>query len=253
MAKTMVVHPDYSVLKPELQQAISDFDANTDYITKGERNVIKKVRIRETVYNIKRFKRPGIFNALVYQFLRKSKAKRSFLYASKLIDMGIKTPRPVAFSESFSLGLKDSYYISEHIDYDLDFRVLNHNPKYPQRDEILRQVAAFTYKLHENNVNFLDHSPGNTLIRDNGNGQYDFYLIDLNRMRFEPMNLDKRMKNFRRLWLSKRMINIMAEEYALLSGEPVPKVHALLTQYSRQFQKRVNSKKLRKRRRNKLH
>ena len=253
MAKTVVVHSDFKALGSQLQEAISGFDANIDFVTKGERNVIKKVSIGDSVFTIKRFKEPGIFNALVYQFLRKSKAKRSFEYAIRLIDLGINTPRPVAYFERFSFGLKDSYYISEHIAYDLDFRVLNHNPEYPNRDEILQQVAAFTFKLHENNVNFLDHSPGNTLIKVSGEGQFDFYLIGLNRMRFEPMDLDARMKNFRRLWLSKRMINVMAAAYAQLSGHSQSKIHELMTKYSRQFQKKVNSKKIRKRKKNKLH
>ena len=76
---------------------------------------------------------------------------------------------------------------------------------------------------------------------------YSFYLIDLNRMRFEVMDFDKRMHNMRRLWLSKTMITIMAAEYAKLNNKSVEETHALLTKYSRAFQKKVNSKKLRKR------
>src|SRR5690606_10873008 len=95
-----------------------------------------------------------------------------------------------------------------------DFRELIHNPQFRKRNEILKQFTKFTFKLHENGVNFLDHSPGNTLIMDNGNDNYQFYLIDLNRMRFEQMDFNARMNNFRRLWLSKTMMKVMAEEYA---------------------------------------
>jgi hypothetical protein len=98
-------------------------------------------------------------------------------------------------------------------------------------------------------VNFLDHSPGNTLVLDKGEGQYEFYLIDLNRMRFEPMPFEKRMRNFRRLWLSKHMINIMAETYANLSNNSYELTHSLMTKYSRAFQKKVNAKKVRRRKR----
>ena len=133
------------------------------------------------------------------------------------------------------------------MEYDFDFRVLNHNPQFPYRKEILKQFTRFTFKLHENGINFLDHSPGNTLIKNKGEGMYSFYLIDLNRMRFEVMDFDKRMHNMRRLWLSKTMITIMAAEYAKLNNKSVEETHALLTKYSRAFQKKVNSKKLRKR------
>jgi tRNA A-37 threonylcarbamoyl transferase component Bud32 len=232
-----------------LQSAIDGFSENSDFITRGERNVIKKAEIEGEFYTIKSFKTPGFFQGLVYQFLRKSKARRSFEYASRLIELGINTPFPVCYSETFSGGLKESYYISKYLEYNFDFRFLIHNPKWPGRNEILRQVAEFTFKLHEKNINFLDHSPGNTLIVDKGDGTYDFYLIDLNRMRFQPMTFEKRMRNFRRLWLSKNMINVMSETYARLSDKTYEQTHALMTKHSRAFQRKVNSKKLRKRKR----
>lgn len=245
MHDNFVIHPHYSSLASKLKEALNSFPKNDDYVSKGPRNIIKKEIIVGNTYNIKKFKTPNVFQGLVYQFIRKSKAKRSFEYASKLTALGIKTPHPVAYLETFSFGLKESFYISEHLDYNYDFRELIHNPKFKKRNEILRQFTQFTFKLHENNVNFLDHSPGNTLIVEKENkNQYDFYLIDLNRMRFESMDFKKRMRNFRRLWLSKTMINAIAGEYAKLYGTTFGETHSLLTQYSRAFQKRVNSKKL---------
>jgi hypothetical protein len=249
MHSTLVLHPNYEHLRSRLTEILDDFHNTGEYVTKGERNVIKKVEEGTVVFNIKKFKTPSFFQGLVYQYLRKSKAKRSFEYASQLIDFGINTPFPVGYSETFSGGLKDSYYISLHMDYDLDFRVLIHNPKYPNRNLILKQFTAFCYKLHENGVNFLDHSPGNTLIIKRSDTSYDFYLIDLNRMKFETLDLDRRMHNLRRLWLSKTMVKILAASYSELSGNTYVEVHGLLTKYSRAFQKKVNSKKLRKRRR----
>ncbi|AFL81740.1 Mn2+-dependent serine/threonine protein kinase [Aequorivita sublithincola DSM 14238] len=248
MHENFVIHPNYSHLAAKLTDVLHNFSKKGEYVTKGERNVIKKVQIEETFFNIKKFKTPNAFQSLVYQFLRKSKAKRSFEYASKLIDFGIKTPFPVAYLEVFSGGLKESFYVSEHVNYDFDFRELIHNPKFENRNEILRQFTQFTFKLHENGVNFLDHSPGNTLIVDRGNDTYEFYLIDLNRMRFEPMDFNARMHNFRRLWLSKTMMKVMAQEYAELYNKSVDGTYALMLHYSREFQKKVNSKKLRRRR-----
>lgn len=249
MHSTFVVHSKYELLKPKLVEAVKSFSEIEEYITKGERNVIKKLTLDGQGFTVKSFKKPSFFQGFVYQFLRKTKAKRSFEYASKLIECSIKTPFPIAYSENFSAGLKESYYICEHIDYDFDFRVLIHNPKYPNREEILRQFTRFCFKLHENKVNFLDHSPGNTLIRETGAGKHDFYLIDLNRMRFEPLTLDGRMRNLRRLWLSKTMIKIIADEYAVMAEESYNEIFTLLTKHSRAFQKKVNSKKLRKKRR----
>ena len=101
--------------------------------------------------------------------------------------------------------------------------------------------------IRDSNIRFLDHSPGNTLIVTTNNTAYDFYLIDLNRMRFQELNLQQRMKNFRRLWLSKRMIQQMAPIYAKLYGSSVEETQSWMLHYSRKFQKKVNSKKLRRR------
>jgi hypothetical protein len=60
------------------------------------------------------------------------------------------------------------------------------------------------------------------------------------------MSFDKRMHNFRRLWLSKAMIKIMAAKYAELYGKTYDETHSLMLMHSRAFQKKIDSKKLRK-------
>ncbi len=249
MRDNFIVHPHYSKSKAKLREVLRNFSESGEYVAGGQRNEVRKVKIEDTYFNIKKFKTPNASQALVYRFLRKSKAQRSFDYAKKLIDLGINTPFPVAYLEAFSMGLAESFYVSEHLEYDFEFRDLIHQPTFPDREQILRQFTQFTFKLHENRVNFLDHSPGNTLVKKSKKepAVYEFYLIDLNRMRFEPMTFAKRMHNFRRLWLSKKMIQIIADEYAQLYGKSYDEVHALMSKYSREFQKKINSKKLRKR------
>lgn len=250
MKENFVVHPNYQSIATAIQEYLYRFEADGEYVVKGNRNTIKKVEIAGKVFNVKRFKKPNLFQALVYRFLRKSKARRSFEYASQLLKKGIQTPQPVAYLERFAGGLQDSYYISLHLEYDFDFRTLNHQPLFPNRKLILEQFAAFTFGLHEQEIEFLDHSPGNTLIKQSGSQSYEFYLIDLNRMRFRPLNFQQRMRNFRRMWLSKTMINTMAPIYAQLYGTPLDKTHLWMSYYSRKFQSKINRKKLRRRKRN---
>ena len=90
---------------------------------KGRRNSIKVVEKDGKKLNVKSFKRPNYINRYVYMSLRKSKAERSFKYAEKLIEMGIGTPKPIAFAEeSINGALTKSFYISEHLDYDFTIR-----------------------------------------------------------------------------------------------------------------------------------
>ena len=247
--ETFVIHPDYSTYQDELYKIIQQFDSSGSMLVDGERNTLKTFDVGPLTVNVKRFKKPNALQSMVYGYFRKGKARRSYEYANRLISAGIGTPKPIAYLERFGLGLKESFYLSEQLDFDFEFRMLNHNPEYPQRDEILKAFAAFTFKLHENQINFLDHSPGNTLIRKSTGGEYDFFLIDLNRMRFETLDLKGRMKNFRRMWLSKRMIDQMAPVYAELYDSDTAETHRLMTYFSRRFQKKVNSKKVRRRKR----
>jgi hypothetical protein len=96
--------------------------------------------------------------------------------------------------------------------------------------------------LHENKVNFLDHSPGNTLIKK-VNGSYEFYLVDLNRMNFESMSFEKRIKNFAKLSTCKHMITVMSNEYAKCIGQDSKELENLIWHFTQAFQNRRNLKK----------
>jgi hypothetical protein len=172
--------------------------------------------------NIKSFKIPNIINKIAYKYFRKSKARRSFEYACALLEKGIGTPEPIAYFENDSwIGLKDSYYVSEHVVTELTFRELVEISDYPDHENILRQFTKFSFDLHEKGIEFLDHSPGNTLIKKVAENQYAFFLVDLNRMNFhDSMDFDLRMKNLSRLTPKKEMIAVMSDEYAKYYDQP---------------------------------
>lgn len=240
-SKNIIFHPDFQHRK-NLLHLIQNFETKGE-ILKDKRNVLKRIDIESTSYIIKAFKSPAAINKVVYKYFRPSKAKRSYSFALKLLENDIKTPFPVAYIEYFdAVGLNRSYYISEELDYDLTYRELIHEPNYPEREKILREFTAFTYKLHENNIFFKDHSPGNTLIvkRD---GNYDFYLVDLNRMDFTELDFDSRMKNFVRLYPTPDMIEIMSEEYAKLYGREYETVHHAMQEKFEKFRKGYERKK----------
>jgi hypothetical protein len=167
-----------------------------------------------------------------------------------LLEKGIGTPQPIAYLENYNwLGLKDSYYASEHLQCDFTFREFLKLLDYPDHENILRQFTAFSYSLHQNGVEFKDHSPGNTLIKKNADGEYDFFLVDLNRMKFhESMSFEMRMKNLCRLTPIKEMISVMSNEYAKLSGEPENLIFETLWRYTSDFQSKYWKKKRLKKR-----
>ena len=210
------VNPIFENSKESILEQIKTFNSSGTLFGNGDRNKIKLFDLNGKTINIKSFKVPNIVNKIAYKYFRKSKAKRSFEYATILLEKGIGTPQPIAFLENFTpIGLKDSYYASEHLVTELTYRELVEIPTYPDHDNILRQFVKFTFDLHQKGVEFLDHSPGNTLIKKVTESTYDFFLVDLNRMNFyETMSFEQRMNNFSRLTPQKEMIAIMSNEYA---------------------------------------
>lgn len=247
MKEYKVFHNDGNEsLKKEINYAIHAFDSYKGGV--GERNTIKIVKIKNLNLNIKAFKIPNIINQVVYRFLRKSKSQRSFEYANRLTEMGIGTPQPIAYYEfTTPLLFKKSYYISEHLDYDLTYRELTTDLNYPDHEAILRAFTRFTFQLHEKGIQFLDHSPGNTLIQLN-NGDYKFFLVDLNRMHFGNMDFKSRIKNFSRLTIHKSMVEVMSDEYAKCSGYDFNKIFDLMWRETEAFQERFYRKKRLKKR-----
>ena len=233
----------YKSAEDEIYNVIKNFDQEGEFLGDGKRNIIKIFPLGEKELNIKSFKIPNAINKVAYRFIRKSKAERSFNYAHYLLEKDIGTPSPVAYAEEKEGFLfKRSFYISENLKSDLSFRTLVEEPNFPEFERILRSFTRFTFELHEKNVQFLDHSPGNTLIQIN-NGNYNFFLVDLNRMNFRKLSFEQRMKNFSRLTPKKEMLAIMANEYAKVSLEPEKKVFEKMWFYTNDFQEKFRRKK----------
>lgn len=234
--KTKKIHFNYKLNEAFLDDSITHFETKGTPFGNQDRNSLKLFNLGKETLNVKSFRVPNLINQIAYKFFRKSKAQRSFEYANKLDALGIGTPQPVAYYEYKTLFLfKKSYYISAQLDCDLTYRALTKDLNYPNHEAILRAFTRFTYQLHQKNVKFLDHSPGNTLIKKSASG-YDFYLVDLNRMEFKTMNLNERIKNFAKLTTHKSMIKTMSDEYAKCCGETFETVFNVMWQETQDFQ-----------------
>ncbi|MDA0326591.1 MAG: Kdo domain containing protein [Bacteroidetes bacterium] len=219
----IVFNKSYEPLRSKVMNFIKNFETQGLQLGNPKRNSIKVFDSDGLKLNIKSFKIPNLFNRFVYDTFRKSKAERSFNYANRLLDMGIGTPRPVAYIQNSSFfSFKESYFISEQLDSDYTFRDLSQNFDLENREQILKAFTRFTFNLHEKGIYFLDHSPGNTLIKIVGDS-YKFYLVDLNRMEFKALSLTERIQNFSRLTPDRNVISILSKEYARCIGaDPAP-------------------------------
>lgn len=243
MIKSQRIHKSYIEQQSFLDDIITHYDTKGEDFGNQDRNSLKLFKLENRILNVKSFRIPNIFNQIAYRFFRKSKAQRSFEYAERLMSLNIGTPQPVAYYEfSTFLMFKKSFYISEQLDCDITYRELLTNLDYPDYEEILRAFTRFTFQMHEKQVHFLDHSPGNTLIKKVGN-EFEFYLVDLNRMEFKPMDLETRITNFSKLTIHKSMVEIMSDEYAKCSGEDYNRIFNLMWSSTEAFQNRYHRKR----------
>ena len=239
----IIFNTNYIKDKSDILDLVNDFDRSGIELGNQKRNTIKLFNIGKRKINIKSFKSPNFINSLIYDTFRKSKAQRSFEYANKLINLGVLTPLPIAYIQNSSfIRLKQSYYISEHLDYDFTFREISRDLSFDDSVNALKAFTRFTYNLHEKGINFLDHSPGNTLIKKH-RSSYDFYLVDLNRMEFKQMTLLDRMKNFSRLSHSEDVVKIMSCEYANCIGKSDNYIYDLMWKEIMIFRSKVNRKR----------
>lgn len=229
-----------------LQQLLQNFETSGTIFAAGKRNTIKTFPYNGEIISVKSFRVPDIFNKVIYRFFRKSKAKRSYEFATILSTHGIGTPRPIAYQENFDwLGLTTSYYVCEHIEDVITFREIIHNEDYPDRDTIIAEFSRFCYLLHQSGVEFLDHSPGNTLIKKEVNAShYSFYLVDLNRMKFhDKLSFEDSMNNLSRITATHSIVEKMSFAYAEVSGLDYDLVYKTFWTNVSNFQKNVKRKK----------
>ncbi len=215
-----------------LQPLIDDIEAyfqQSKQVLHAERNEIRVVEFEGEDYVIKSFKVPNVVNRFVYRYLRASKAKRSYLYSLRL---GKKLcPEAIAYIEKYKSGLLDhSYYISRHFDYDFTIRPVFLEKDFANRVEVLEKFSEFTYQLHQKDILHRDYSPGNILIKQE-NSQYQFKIVDVNRMQFKILSLQDRLMNFARLMMDDETLAILIKPYAILMHESEDKLFTMTRDY----------------------
>ncbi len=204
------VNEEFKTLKNFVKNLKIFFQKNNNTIHKA-RNEIKVINYESRDFVVKSFKIPHIINKFVYTFFKSSKAKKSYDFALKIDKF---TPKPIGYIEFYeSFLINDSYFISEKFDYDFTIREPLLDINFPNKNEIFKAFAQFTFDLHENEIYHLDYSPGNILIKKE-NDKFIFKIVDINRMKFLNMDLEKRAKNFSKLWAKDEDLEFIAKEYA---------------------------------------
>ncbi len=216
------------------QIAHNGLPADLVEIARG-RNVVGFFSTDYGKINVKSFARPGIVKGFIYTYLRHSKARRSFEYAHKLIQMGFSTPYPVTYAECRSAGLlSDSYYFSTQVDAE-EFRYVENRS---DEQQLLRALGRELARLHKAGVWMRDFSPGNILFTVDSTAPdgYRFMYVDLNRMSFDVHDPEKLKTMFRSIVVYPAQVETIARSYAEAAGLPANQVVETALAVHRKFQ-----------------
>ncbi len=251
-SKEIVINSKYRFL----EDFINKIPENWEHIGKTiykKRNEIKVAHHQGIDINIKSYQIPHWVNKFAYAHLRDSKAKRTYKHSHKLQNMSVETPEAIAFINCFKNNLLErSFFVSVQLsDYPMTIRDVI-NQKIKNKELLLRQFTRFTYfSLLRNGVNHLDYSRGNILIENTGY-MHQFSIVDINRMRFEKMNLENGLKMFSKLWAGESELKIIADEYAQISNQDSQKITDLLISLDKKHKHDVKLRKAYKRKLKKL-
>lgn len=212
----ITVSKDYENLRSEILSVPDTID-NCGRIIYKDRNTIYNTEIGGINAAVKAFHVPAALNRIIYTFFRHSKARRSFDNAVRLKSLNIGTPNPIAYIEEYSNGLlKRSYYIYKAVEAQ---HIRHWETDVENYKEMIHHFAAFIYDLHSKGVYHKDFSPGNILFNTDETGKYRFFLIDINRMKFNVFNKKTLYRNFRCLNIdSEEETARVAREYAVQAG-----------------------------------
>ena len=219
------VNPEFISYEPMVAAIASEGIPESAHVIYSGRNTLYSVPMYDGVNIIvKEFKVPQGINSIIYTTLRKSKARRSFENAFKLIELGIGTPKPIAYVEITKKGrLTKSYYFSMQSD---DDTVRDWWEK-PDSDALVHGLAEFMGELHNKGIYHRDLSPGNVLYHRDSDGAYRFSLVDLNRMKFGVHSFSTQMNNFSSITLNHRENARLAREYARVTGHKPAEIETI--------------------------
>lgn len=215
------LNPVYEMLRPFVESLPRTFPRSGRTLH-AQRNTVKAFRAAGIDVVVKRYKRPDPLHAFIYTYFVRSKARRAYTHAERLLAAGIDTPRPVAWCERHRRGvLTESYLVTLRTD---SIPLSQAAARFPEESarQVIDAFARFAVRLHEAGIEHQDFNHANILYRPDAQAAdgFRFQLIDINRMRFHdrPLSMRRCMVNLRRLSCPAPAFVGILDRYAELRG-----------------------------------
>ena len=237
----IIINPAYHHLSDFIESLPTVFETEGEVVYDA-RNQVRLFTVDGMKLAVKRFKKPMLHQRLDYTVFRPSKAKRAYLYAMKLLELGISTPMPIAYIETFSKGLFCQGYLVTEYCGDPDARILREEPE--GHDELVEAIAKYLVDCHEkgfihgdtNLTNFLYHREGSS---------FHISTIDINRSHFSPNPSKKQcLESLFRLTHVRPTLKRIVARYAALRGWDEQAAVNIVMKKLEKFEKRKKMLKL---------
>lgn len=244
------INPKYEHLRNEIIDAVKGNYVATEVFC-NKRNIVEKFSMQGKEYVIKIYKQPNLINRIAYTYFRKSKAQRAYMYAGRLLELGIDTPQPVAYIESKKKGLfSTGYFISEYMPYKL-MRDAYNEIQDSEKRRLTKDFIDFTLEMHSKKVLPLDFNSNNIFYHfDEKSGHYRFALTDINRMQFDKTpSTSEVMRSFEQLGVNVEGLYKLAVYYCSQKGSDVEYsififlFHRIGSRIRSRFKQRIKEKK----------
>ena len=221
MQTVIEINPAFqpAVSREDILAVADNFDGVGELIFSG-RNRLRRVTVGGADVVVKRYKR---FNAVrkVTRRFRPSKARRAYHNALLLIELGIKTPAPLAYVEKRNAwgALTDSYFICAYAPMQ-PLKSVMHDRR------AIESFANFTARLHNLGIIHGDLNRSNVVFTPVADGaelpqEIDWQLIDINRMHFrDSLTLTERRANTLLFSEPDEVYETFARAYLRASGLP---------------------------------
>ena len=229
MRSHFIISPGNERIAPVVEHVAEVFASRQGTLLHQGRNEIRRIAVGTgSPVVIKRYKRANIVQRIVYTLFRPSKCRRAYEYAVRFRQLGIGTPRELAYAELACCGLfRDGYFFCEECRWESAKTALPDEGSYDA--QLADAVAALVVELHKKGVLHGDLNLSNILFVKNADG-YQFMLIDTNRSLFlehEPsreqcicnlMRITHRRDLFERIFRTYGRLRGWSPETTYLSG-----------------------------------
>ena len=237
----IIINPAYHHLRDFIASLPTVFETDGEVVYDA-RNQVRLFTVDGMKLAVKRFKKPMLHQRLDYTVFRPSKAKRAYLYGMKLLELGISTPTPIAYIETFSKGLFCQGYLVTEYCGDPDARILREEPK--GHDDLVEAIAKYLVNCHEKGFIHGDTNLTNFLYRKDASG-YHITTIDINRSRFSPNPSKKQcLESLFRLTHVRPTLKRIVARYAALRGWDEQAAVDIVMKKLEKFEKRKKMLKL---------